>query len=88
MEFQALPPYRGLPDSLRAWGEPSDHGLLPPMRLRDYVVLCVLILTFAPLFAPLRVFLWDEHWRTEALDAARRQQLQQEVLRELHGPKR
>jgi len=88
MDFRSLPPYRGLPDSLRACGEPNEQGLLPAMRLRDYVVLGVLIVIFAPMLVPLTVYVWDEHRRSEGWDAGRRQQLQQELFRDFPGPKR
>jgi hypothetical protein len=43
MDIHSLPPYHGLSDSLRAWGEPNEKGKTPALRLRDYVVLSFLI---------------------------------------------
>ena len=48
MDLQSLPRYRGLPDSPRGWDEPDEHGKMPSMRLRDYVVLSLLIIMCFP----------------------------------------
>jgi hypothetical protein len=49
MDFQSLPPYRGLPNSPRGWGEPDERGRTPSMRLRDYVALSLMIVLCFPI---------------------------------------
>jgi CHAT domain len=80
MDIQSLPHYRGLPDSPKMWGEPDEQGKRPRMRLRDYVVLSLLILIFFP--DPLRLV---DHLRVcrrraEGLNAFRANQMGQERM--------
>lgn len=43
MDFQKMPPYRGLSDSPKEWGEANEQGELPSIALRDYLTLALLI---------------------------------------------
>lgn len=52
MATQSLPLHRGLPDSPKGWGEPDGHGNKPSIRLRDYVVLSLLLLMISLLLIP------------------------------------
>jgi hypothetical protein len=82
MDIQSLPHYRGLPDSPKMWGEPDEQGKLPRMRLRDHVVLSLLILLFFPW--PLRLVdhLQVCRRRAEGLNAIRAKQMGQEWMPE------
>lgn len=88
MDIESLPPYRGLPDSLRTWGEPDEQGCLPTMRLRDWGVACALLAIGAPILLQVVFNSWIERQRIGELDAARRRQLELEILQDLHDRKR
>ncbi len=49
MDIQSLPRYRGLPNSPKGWGEQDEQGKMPMMRLRDWVVLSVIIMSCLPI---------------------------------------
>jgi hypothetical protein len=55
------------------------------MRLRDYVVLAVLVALCIPIFSCLAVGSWFFYRTAAALDEARYRQVQQEVFEDLHG---
>ena len=85
MDIQSLPQYRGLPESLRAWGQPDDRGLLPSMHLRDYLAACVLIGVCILTLLPVGANLWKEHYRIWDLDGARRGQHDEELFLDTFG---
>jgi hypothetical protein len=86
MDIQALPHYRGLPDSLKGWGEPDGHGKRPSLGLHDYVVLSLLILICLPTILGLVIRLWDCHGYVEAMERWQSQQMEQELSRSLPLP--
>ena len=86
MSIQALPQYRGLPDSLRGRGEPDGHGKRPSLCLRDHMVLSLCILVCLPTILGLVIRLWDCHRYVEALNSARESQMEQERRLSLRLP--
>ena len=86
MSIQALPQYRGLPDSLKGWGEPDGHGKRPSLGLHDYVVLSLIILACLPTILGLVVRLWDCQRYVENLNSAREMQMEQERRLSLRLP--
>lgn len=77
MDLLSLPQYRGLAVSLRAYAEPDEQGLLPAMRLRDHVVLTLLIAICGPMLLGLVVKFCDERRLTERLESTRREIMSQ-----------
>jgi hypothetical protein len=86
MSIQALPHYRGLPDSLKGWGEPDGHGKRPSLGLHDYVVLSLLILVCLPAILGLVARLRDCHGYVGAENRGREIQMEQELWRSLGSP--
>jgi hypothetical protein len=78
MDIHSLPPYHGLSDSRRAWGEPDDSGKTPALRLRDYVILSIMIALCLSILSGRLVDALVYHQRVLDWDAARRGQMQQE----------
>ena len=78
MEIQSLPPYRGLPDSLKAWGEPDEQGNLPRMHLRDYVILSLLVMIWFPINLPQLARIRFSHRQAEAENRLREKQREEE----------
>jgi hypothetical protein len=76
MDLHLLPHYRGLTDSPSTWGEPDERGQLPRLRLRDYVVLSLLLALFLPIVLGLAVNTWFYHRRLAALNEARSKEVQ------------
>jgi hypothetical protein len=74
MEIRSLPQYRGLADSANHRAEPDDRGQIPGVRLRDWVLLSVLIILALQICAFLAVRIWTNHAYAEAQNAAREQQ--------------
>jgi hypothetical protein len=83
MEIQSLPRYRGLPDSRNGWWEPDGHGKKPSMRLRDYVVLALIIIIGLPIFCSLVLHLWTCRRDAESMNSARERQMEEENKRTL-----
>jgi hypothetical protein len=83
MEIQSLPPYRGLPDSLKGWGEPDEQGNTPRVRLRDYVILALIILIGFPINLSLLAQFWVCHRQVEVRNLVRERQMEQERRRTL-----
>jgi hypothetical protein len=81
MEIQSLPQYRGLPDSLKGWGEPDEQGNMPTMRLRDYVILSLIISIWFPINLCLVVRCWVYHGNPEVMNFVREEQMEQERRR-------
>jgi hypothetical protein len=75
MAMQALPRYCGLPDSPKGWGEPDGHGKKPSLRLRDYVVLALLVLIGFPLLLCLVDHLGACHRYEEIMNSVREEQM-------------
>jgi hypothetical protein len=63
MDFQALPRYRGPRNSVRGWTEPDERGKTPPMRLRDYLVLSLILGICSPIALSALVDQWVTHRR-------------------------
>lgn len=84
MEIQSLPQYRGLPDALRAWGEPDEKGRTPTMRLRDYLILALIIMICVPTNYCLVVQLWVYRRNAEIANTVRQRQLEEEGRRTLN----
>jgi hypothetical protein len=83
MEIQSLPRYCGLPDSGKGWWEPDGHGKKPTMRLRDYVVLLLIIITSFPTLHGLVLHFWTCHRDAESMNSARERQIEKESRRTL-----
>ncbi len=83
MDIQSLPPYRGLPESPKGWGEQDGHGKTPSIRLRDYVVLSLIIMICLPISLCLVVHLWVCHRYTQLENARRENQMEYEMRRSL-----
>ncbi len=79
MDMQSLSRYRGLPDSPKGWGEQDGHGKKPSMRLRDYLVLSLIIMIGFPLSLCLVVHLWVCHRDAEIRNSARGGQMEMEM---------
>jgi hypothetical protein len=77
MEIQFLPRYCGLPDSPKGWGEQDGHGKKPSMRLRDYMVLSLIIIIGCPLLLSLVVHLWACHQNAESMNSFREMQMEE-----------
>ena len=75
MDVQSLPQYRGLPDSPKGWGEQDEQGNTPRMRLRDYVVLSLILLLCFPINSCLVVHFWACHRKAEAVNSVREKDL-------------
>jgi hypothetical protein len=58
MEIQTLPRYRGLADWTKGWGEADGHGKKPNLRLRDYVVLALILGVCLPINLPRLFHYW------------------------------
>jgi hypothetical protein len=86
MSIQALPHYRGLPDSLKGWGEPDGHGKRPSLGLHDYVVLSLIILACLPTILGLVIRFWDCRRLVEATNTGREMQMEQELRHDLGLP--
>jgi hypothetical protein len=86
MDIRSLPGYRGLPDSPKEWGEPDDEGRLPRMRLRDYLVLALIIMICVPIDLPLLVRLWAYHRNVVIENAIREKQLEEQIVKEQWAP--
>ena len=87
MDFNSLPQFRGMQDSPKVWGEPDARGETPAMRLRDYVVLSLLVALCMPMLSRLVVDSWIHHWRVD-LQAASVHQIQMEVFQAAYERKR
>jgi hypothetical protein len=85
MAIQPLPRYRGLPDSPKGWGEPDGHGKKPIMRLRDYLVLSLIIMISLPIIPRLVVHLRVCRRKAEVMNSVREKQMQEEVRRDIVG---
>jgi hypothetical protein len=83
MDIQSLPQYRGLPDTLKEWGEPDEQGTMPRMYLRDYVVLSLLIMICFPINPCLLVHFWVCHRNAEVWNSVREKQMEAERKRSL-----
>src|SRR5262249_3199366 len=83
MDIQSLPRYCGLPDSPKGWGEPDGHGKKPSLRLRDYVVLSLLIMICFPINLCVTVHLWVCHRKVEILNSIREKQMGYEIRRSI-----
>ena len=83
MDLQSLPRYRGLPDSPRGWGEEDGHGKRPSMRLRDYVVLSFIIMTWLHIAPCLLIHFWVCHRNAEIMNSVRERQMEAEIRRDL-----
>jgi hypothetical protein len=78
MEIQSLPRYRGLPDSGKGWGEPDGHGKTPSMKLRDYVVLSLIIIISFPILRSLILQLRTFYRDAENMNSAREWQMEED----------
>jgi hypothetical protein len=76
MDFQSLPEYCGLPDSLLIWGEKDGHGKKPSMRLRDYAVMSLAVTICFQIGLCLVCRLWVAHESAELINSMREKQLQ------------
>jgi hypothetical protein len=84
MDTQSLPRYCGLPDSPKGWGEPDGHGKRPSMRLRDYVVLSLILMIVFPISPSLVVRFLACRWDAEILQTVRDRQMEMEIRRSSH----
>src|SRR5262249_7872592 len=78
MEIQLLPRYRGLPDSGKGWWEPDGHGKKPSMRLRDYVVLSLIVIISFPILRGLVLQLRTCYRDAENMNSAREWKMDEE----------
>ena len=87
MNIQVLPRYRGLPDSLKGWGEPDGHGKRPSLGLHDHVLLALCILVCLPTVLGLVVRLWDCHRHVEIMNSIiREREMERELWRNFPLP--
>jgi hypothetical protein len=79
MNIQSLPRYGGLCDSPKGWGEPDGHGKRPSLRLRDYVVLALILIMGFPIFLRLGGRLSAGHRYAERLNSVREKEIERET---------
>ena len=75
MEMETLPPYRGLIDSPKQWGEANERGKRPGWRRRDLVVLVLIVMFFGPFPRPALMRLWRASRTAEHANATRDKEL-------------
>jgi hypothetical protein len=81
MDFQKMPPYRGLADSPKEWGEPNEQGELPSIALRDFLALALLIVFGLALKIGFAAHLWVRRQGPLRWNEIREKQMEEEDRR-------
>ena len=81
MSIRSLPRYRGLRYSPKGRGEADGHGKRPNLRLRDYVLLTLIIVLLVPMLNYLVVRIQDSRARIDFINTLREEAMDQQMRR-------